>query len=122
MYNKNLSIDDVNNFDTKSIKLEQPLENNLQDQQAFEELLGKDTLEEGSLGSKIGQTFLHATNNVQYYKNAANTAIKKASLNPQMDNILKMMYKMHDYTKESTIVARVLNKTTQSIDQLTKLQ
>jgi F0F1-type ATP synthase delta subunit len=121
MDTKSLSINDVNNFDAKSNSLE-PLENNLQDQQSFEELLSKDTLDNGSLGSNIMQTFMNATNNVQYYKNSANTAIKKASLNPKMDNILNMMHKMHDYTKETTITARVVSKVTQSVDQLTKLQ
>lgn len=122
MDTKRISLDDVNNFEDKSGLSSQPQQSNLQDQQSFEELLSSDTLGNGSLGSNIMQSFMHATNNVQYYKNAANTAIKKASLNPQMDNILNMMHKMHDYTKETTITARVVNKVTQSVDQLTKLQ
>jgi len=112
---------DVNSFEeTKNSS--SPQDSNLQDQQSFEELLANDTLPEGSLGNNIMQTFMQVTNNVQYYKNQANTALKKASLNPDVDNILKMMHKMHDYTKETTITARVISKVTQSVDQLTKLQ
>lgn len=119
----NKIIDDVNEFSTESsTSTSQPLPNNFQDQQSFEELLGNNTLSDGSLGSNIMQSFMQVTNNVQYFKNKANTAIKKASLNPDMQHILQMMHKMHDYTKETTITARVINKFTQSIDQLTKLQ
>lgn len=114
---------DVNSFEETSTNSSQVQpDNNLQDQQSFEELLTSDTIKEGSLGSNIMQTFMNATNNVQYYKNQANTALKKASLNPDVDNILKMMHKMHDYTKETTLTARVISKVTQSVDQLTKLQ
>ena len=113
---------DVNSFEETNKNSSHLQDSNLQDQQSFEELLANDTLPEGSLGNNIMQTFMQVTNNVQYYKNQANTALKTASLNPDMDNILKMMHKMHNYTKETTITARVINKMTQSVEQLTKLQ
>jgi thiaminase len=121
-------LDDVNDFsdtssvfsDTSSVSSTESV--NTQDQQSFEDLLSNDKLQDGSLGSNIMQSFMNVTNNVQYFKNQANTAIKKASLNPDMDNILKMMHKMHDYSKETTVTARVINKFTQAVDQLTKLQ
>lgn len=118
-------IKDVDDFSESSASSSSSYTNDtstLQDQQSFEELLSSDTLSDGSLGSNIMQSFMHVTNNVQYFKNQANTAIKKASMNPAMDNILKMMHKMHDYSKETTVTARVINKFTQSVDQLTKLQ
>jgi hypothetical protein len=115
-------ISDVNDFSETAVSSSHTETRNIQDQQSFENLLGSDSLEEGSLGSNIMQSFMNVTNNVQYFKNSANTAIKKASLNPDMDNILKMMHKMHDYSKETTVTARVINKFTQSVDQLTKLQ
>lgn len=115
-------INDVNDFSKEVSSSSSNETANFQDQQSFEELLTQDTLSDGSLGSNIMQNFMNVTNNVQYYKNAANTAIKKASMSPDMDNILKMMHKMHDYSKETTVTARVINKFTQSVDQLTKLQ
>jgi len=116
-------IKDVNDFSESSTSSSYANDtSNLQDQQSFEDLLSNDTLSDGSLGSNIMQSFMNVTNNVQYFKNEANTAIKKASMNPDMDNILKMMHKMHDYSKETTVTARVINKFTQSVDQLTKLQ
>lgn len=119
----NNKISDVNDFSESTASSSSSNETaNLQDQQSFEDLLSTDKLEDGSLGSNIMQSFMNVTNNVQYFKNEANTAIKKASLNPDMDNILKMMHKMHDYSKETTVTARVINKFTQSVDQLTKLQ
>ena len=120
----NGKIQDVNNFseDMNAATSSQQESVNFQDQQSFEELLTQDTLSDGSLGSNIMQGFMHVTNNVQYYKNSANTAIKKASMNPEVENIMKMMQKMHEYNKEVTVSSRVLNKGTQAIDQLTKLQ
>jgi len=120
----NNKINDVNDFSesTSSSSSSSNESANFQDQQSFEDLLTSDTLNDGSLGSNIIQSFMNVTNNVQYFKNEANTAIKKASMNPDMDNILKMMHKMHDYSKETTVTARVINKFTQSVDQLTKLQ
>ena len=120
----NNKINDVNDFSesTSSSSSSSNESANFQDQQSFEDLLTSDTLNDGSLGSNIIQSFMNVANNVQYFKNEANTAIKKASMNPDMDNILKMMHKMHDYSKETTVTARVINKFTQSVDQLTKLQ
>lgn len=118
-------IDNVNEFSqtqNSSSAYGSAQDTNVQDQQTFEELLQNETLSDGSLGSNIMKNFMNATNNVQYYKNAANTAIKKASTNPVMDNILAMMHKMHEYSKETTVTARVINKFTQAVDQLTKLQ
>ena len=119
----NAKVRDVNNFseDMKTTSSHQESVD-FQDQQSFEELLTQDTLSDGSLGNNIMQGFMHVTNNVQYYKNAANTAVKKASMNPEVENIMKMMQKMHEYNKEVTVSSRVLNKGTQAIDQLTKLQ
>lgn len=119
----NNKVNDVNDFSESTSSSSSTNESiNFQDQQSFEDLLSSDTLQDGSLGSNIMQSFMNVTNNVQYFKNQANTAIKKASMNPDMDNILKMMHKMHDYSKETTVTARVVNKFTQSVDQLTKLQ
>lgn len=119
----NAKVEDVNNF-TQDMNTSSSYQESVdfQDQQSFEELLTQDTLSDGSLGSNIMQGFMHVTNNIQYYKNAANTAVKKASMNPEVENIMKMMQKMHEYNKEATVSARVLNKSTQAIDQLTKLQ
>jgi hypothetical protein len=119
----NNKINDGNDFSESATSSSSSNESaNLQDQQSFEDLLSNDTLNDGSLGSNIMQSFMNVTNNVQYFKNEANTAIKKASINPDMDNILKMMHNMHNYSKETTVTARVINKFTQSVDQLTKLQ
>jgi hypothetical protein len=119
----NAKVQDVNHFsedvNTSSSSQEKV---DFQDQQSFEDLLTQDTLSDGSVGGNIMQGFMHVTNNVQYYKNSANTAIKKASMNPEVENIMKMMHKMHEYSKEVTISSRVVNKGTQAIDQLTKLQ
>ena len=119
----NAAVQDVNNF-SEDVSTSSSFQENVdfQDQQSFEELLTQDTLSDGSLGGNIMQSFMHVTNNVQYYKNAANTAAKKASMNPEVENIMKMMQKMHKYNKEVTVSSRVLNKSTQAIDQLTKLQ
>jgi hypothetical protein len=119
----NSKVQDVNNFSEDMNTTSSRQENvDIQDQQSFEELLTQDTLSDGSLGGNIMQGFMHVTNNVQYYKNSANTAIKKASMNPEIENIMKMMTKMHEYSKEVTVSSRVLNKATQAVDQLTKLQ
>jgi len=122
MYNSKIT--DVNDFSGEIKSSANPTQENtnFQDQQSFEELLGSETLKDGSLGSQIMQGFMHVTNNMQYYKNSANTAIKKASMSPDVENIMQMMQKMHEYNKETTISARVLNKVTQGLDQLTKLQ
>ncbi len=121
----NSKINDVNNFTenvgTGTAELEQG-KANVQDQASFEEMLTSDTIPEGSLGGKIMQGFMQVSNNVQYYKNAANASIKKATTNPELQNILDMMHRMHTYSKENTITARVVNKFVQSTDQLTKLQ
>jgi hypothetical protein len=116
-------IQDVNDFSVvKENMAEARPEADMQDSQKFEEMLGQNTLDDGSLGSNIMQSFTHMTNNLQYFKNSANTAIKKASMQPDLDNIMKMSYKMHEYGKETSFISRAIAKTTQAVDQLTKLQ
>jgi Type III secretion basal body protein I, YscI, HrpB, PscI len=121
----NKTINDVNNFTENTASTTVDAEKghaNIQDQQAFEEMLTSDTIPEGSLGGKIMNGFMQVSNNMQYYKNAANASIKKASTNPELQNILDMMHRMHTNSKEVTITSRLVNKFVQSTDQLTKLQ
>jgi len=97
-------------------------EMNVDDAQAFSQMLTDESLETGSLGDEVMKQFMHISQNLQQYKNDANNSIKQATLSPDPKNILQMMHKVNDYSEQLTIGARLVGKVSSAADQLTKLQ